>query len=342
MNVSSNQLLGVVGLVLVMTIAIFFRITMISETSYDSPIRNDAREYYQYAINLKYHHTYSRQTPRQKSAQDFLPVPDKARPPGYAIFLYPWVELPPDQAMIRKIQFVQVIIDTLTVLLTFMLGKLIFGYKSALFAAFLVAISPHLISMNIYLLSETLFTFSLVSYLYITALALKTNRTPLIFLSGVVLAVTMLIKPTMNYFFIFLVPVLLMTLPRDTRRQALALILAGWILALSPWLLRNLDVTTADSDKALTSLKNGSYPGLMYNNDPGTRSIQHRADPHYNDIKSVRQFLVQLTKKAMQQPEVYIPWYLIGKPRTFYSWDIIAGAGDIFVYPIHYSPYSIQ
>ena len=32
-------------------------------------------------------------------------------------------------------------------------------------------------------------------------------------------------------------------------------------------------------------------------------------------------------------------WYIIGKPSMFFSWDMIVGMGDVFIYPVSTSPY---
>lgn len=86
-------------------------------------------------------------------------------------------------------------------------------------------------------------------------------------------------------------------------------------------------------------MKNGSYPNLMFNNDPRTRTMQHRADPNYKNIKTFADVLPHLVGKISKNPGEYFSWYLFGKPFMFFSWNIVAGMGDIYVYPIRYSPY---
>lgn len=41
----------------------------------------------------------------------------------------------------------------------------------------------------------------------------------------------------------------------------------------------------------------------------------------------------------MADPENYIRWYLVGKQFYLWQWSIIAGQGDIFIYPTLTSPY---
>ena len=234
MTTTNNKylLLKTTGVILILFIAFFFRITMINNTSYDAPVRADARQYYSYAINMKFNQTYSKDYSQSISDPAFNPTPDKARAPGYALFLYPWVKSPPTMEMVYNIQFVQVIVDTLTVLLAFGLFKLFFSYPVALFAMLLVAISPHLIAMNIYLLTETLFTFVLTLYIYISAKAFQKNNLILIFLSGSLLAVTMLVKSTMNYFIFFIGAMLFFSLPKKDLAKTFGAMVLGYIITI--------------------------------------------------------------------------------------------------------------
>ena len=38
-------------------------------------------------------------------------------------------------------------------------------------------------------------------------------------------------------------------------------------------------------------------------------------------------------------PIEHLQWYLLGKPVTLFSWDIIQGKGDVFIYPVVRTPY---
>ncbi len=54
---------------------------------------------------------------------------------------------------------------------------------------------------------------------------------------------------------------------------------------------------------------------------------------------SIDQFVNILWKRFKQRPLLYLQWYLSGKPYYFWSWDIIQGQGDIYVYPVTKSLY---
>ncbi len=55
--------------------------------------------------------------------------------------------------------------------------------------------------------------------------------------------------------------------------------------------------------------------------------------------KSYSAFTGLLLKRFIQNPGHYAKWYLIDKPILLWSWDILIGQGDIFVYPVKVSFY---
>lgn len=155
-----NQIL--IGLILIgiFSIGLNLRLLMVQQTIVDRPIRADAAQYYFYAYNLTQYGIYSKQRPGQFEGEK--PTPDAHRPPGYSLFLLPFVEFPPTLQMVNHIVITQAIISTLTILVALGFFRAFLSWPWALGAASLVAISPHLVAVNIYVLTETLFTFFLV------------------------------------------------------------------------------------------------------------------------------------------------------------------------------------
>ena len=47
-----------------------------------------------------------------------------------------------------------------------------------------------------------------------------------------------------------------------------------------------------------------------------------------------------MSRRVAENPWTYFKWYIWGKLTTVFSWDIIAGMGDIFIYPVIKTPYS--
>lgn len=337
-GLSDSQLFA---LFLVTCLGLFLRMGMVDMVDGTIPIRNDAMEYFSYAANLKLYGTYSMDWIGELVDSGTLPMPDRNRPPGYALFLYPFATWPPTQEMVHDIRVAQVVLDTLTIILAFFIFRHFLAFTPALGATLLVALSPHLVSMNIYLLTETLFTFVLALFMLSAIQAYSRRSLALGLLAGCLLGLSQLIKPTMNPYLLFLAALLLFH-RRSRREWAFPLVLlTGMLVTLSPWNARNMvqDLPQAAESKALVSLQNGSYPGLMVDDRPETRGIPHRADPAYDDIKNYGDFFADLAEKIHEEPVKYLNWYLFGKLEMMLSWDMVAGAGDIFVYPVEYSPY---
>lgn len=329
------------ALAVVVGLAFFMRLAMVDMIEGTIPIRNDAKEYYFYTVNLKESGVYSSMRPKALSDSEGALVPDARRPPGYALFLYPFVEAPPTLEMVRTIRVAQVVLSTLTVLIAFLIFREFVSNAWALMGTLLVAVSPHLVSMNIYLLTESLFTFVLALFVYLVVRALGKPGLAAGLASGAALGMALLVKSSILYFLPFLVLLLIFTCKPRMNYRVVVAFCVGVSIVFGPWVVRNWSSELPDpgKSKALVSLQNGSYPGLMYNDDPATRSIPHRADPDYDDVKSYGDFLDDILEKISKEPGRYVSWYLFGKAQMMLSWDMVAGAGDVFVYAVNYSPY---
>ena len=82
------------------------------------PIQSDASDYFYYAFNMRYHHTYSRDI-SQAADSKYKISPDAVRSPGYPIVLSFLIDGPPAGKLIKKIQLFQMLISSLTLILAF-------------------------------------------------------------------------------------------------------------------------------------------------------------------------------------------------------------------------------
>jgi hypothetical protein len=109
-----------------------------------------------------------------------------------------------------------------------------------------------------------------------------------------------------------------------------------------PWQLRNAGIerNQADPDLLAATLYNGSFPDMMYQGDPASYGFPYRYDPD-KDLHgaSVRAATAFISQQFRESPLQMSRWYLLGKPHLFLSWNIIAGMGDVFIYPVSASPY---
>jgi 4-amino-4-deoxy-L-arabinose transferase-like glycosyltransferase len=313
---------------------------MLLQTEVLVPIRADALDYYLYALNLKECGTYSRSRAIIEAGCSQAPAPDAQRTPGYPLFLLPFVYYPIDQSMLDRILWTQALIGVLTIWISFLLFKAFLPWMGATVGAGLVALSPHLVAAGVYVLTETLFTFALVLFAWCTSRLIRYPSRAWALATGLTLATTALIRPTIVYFIAPFLGFLVLMFPRP-RMQTVLMVLTGFLLLYGPWMARNeISLEGRGSGSlAMDTVHKGMYPGLMYRDDPATYGYPNRSDPNWSQRKHMAAVLSEIADRFRAEPGRYLHWYLIGKPLTFLSWDMIVGMGDVFVYPVTASGY---
>ena len=328
------------GTVMLFSLALGLRLGAINNTVVEQPLHADATDYYTYALNLKYHQTYSR-----TRFSDNVPPPDALRAPGYPAFLLLFAEFPPRETTIRYIGLAQALLDSITVLLALGIFRQMMSEGWALGAGFLTAISPHLVSASTYVLTETLFTFMTMLALWLLVKMIRDNSRTIAFAAGLVIAAAALTRPTLQYFIVPLTAMLLVSRERDNTAKLVIPLLVGFVLAYSPWLLRNLDATGHTSDPSLTinALHHGMYPYFRYQDLPESSGTPYRFDPRSKEISSSKSSILKEIKRRFEdEPARHLQWYLLGKPATLFNWNMIAGIWDIYIYSVTASPYLSQ
>lgn len=340
MNTDTRNFFFKAALLLVLLIGLYLRVSAVLNTVIDTPVRADARLYYLYGLNLKDHHTFSRSLPGDQV------LPDAFVPPVYPAAITPFLELPPTDRMLVNIGLFQALLGTVTVLFTFFLFQALASRVLGLAAAVLTAISPHLISMTVYMLTETLFTFLMMGSLLALVYALTRNNATWAMSGGVLLGLAALTRSTLEYFPLFILLAggalaLSHRLEREQFRRLLQFAGTAMLLILA-WKIRNLIATGSMSDPtlAISTLHHGMYPDFMFEGRPESRGIPYRFDPRTAEITaSLGSILHEIGARFHAAPWQYLGWYLFGKPASLLSWNIVAGWGDIFVYAPLASPY---
>lgn len=342
LSLIDNRLIRLSILVLITLLAAYLRIGAINHTFVDTPVRADAKDYYSYAFNMRHVGVYSRSPVTWLGPGKGTPAPDALRSPGYPLFLALFVDGPPSNRIVLHITLVQAVLSIATVLLALGVYRRFMTEGWSLLGAFLTAISPHLVSVNTYVLTEALFTFLCVAMVWLALRLSRQARLHTTFLLGVVIAAGALTRPTMLY---FIAPLLVFFVIYFGWRRGGPLVLAmfvGFVLVLSPWFVRNLHTlgTQSDSTLMINTLHHGMYPNFEYNNMKASHGIPYRFDPRSKEIaRSVPSVLHEIMRRFVDEPNRHLSWYFLGKPVVFLSWDIVAGMGDIFIYPVMASPY---
>jgi len=334
------EYLRLLATIVLFALAMGLRLGAVNGITIKHPIRADANDYYNYALNLKYHKTYSK-----SEFSDTVPKPDAVRAPGYPAFLVPLVEQPPTAFMLWRISLVQALVDSFSVILALGIFRRIMAEGWALGAAFLTAICPHMISASTYLLSETLFTFLMLLSLWLAVKMNRLNSKALGFAAGAVIAAAALTRPTLQFFIVPLMGMLLVSRNRGKNTALAIALLAGFVLAFSPWVARNLAAIGSASDPTLTtgSLYHGMYPDFRYRDIPESIGRPYSFDSRSKEISgSTESVLNEIKRRFRDEPARHLQWYLLGKPAKLFDWDVLTGIGDVNIYPVTASPYFSQ
>lgn len=328
-------------LVLTIFIGFYLRNESGSETQVVSPFRADTRDYYMYAYNLRHKQSYSRDITSLTDVRHPV-TPDAIRSPGYPLFLSIFVDGQPDNRTFAKIVFAQMILSNLVLVLAYCLYIRFLSGCWAVAALLLTALSPHLIVANSYLLTETFFCLLLVLSGWLLSLFFLRPSLSLAAVSGLVLGVATLIRPGLQYFPLILAVILIVNYGRRKGLHFVAVLLLGYLVILSPWIIRNLKMSHSISDDTLkiNFLHHGMYPEFKYDGLDKSYGFPYRYDPRSGEIsKSTASVLNEIARRFRHEPAQHLKWYLFRKPAVFWSWNIIQGVGDVFIYPIHRTPY---
>ncbi len=330
-----------IALLLILALAAYIRFTVVAGTEIVSPYRADAREYFFSAYNLDHYGVYSSQVtwPPEQHVQP--PPADDKVVPGYPLFLLSAGHPEPTVEYEHRIMFVQAVLSVLSVWLLYAIAIRFLRRSLACVAASLAALSPHLVVMNTYVLTEALFFFLLLASILLSVQAIESGARWRFVLAGIAWGLSALVRPT-ALFVVPLAALAIVAVPRLKPRRAHAVAgLLGFALALSPWLIRDsLLPPQPQPGKLVNFLLHGSYPGFIYDHDAATYGDPYRHDPNAaaygRDLSSA---LVHIARNFRDEPLAQLRWYLIGKPGYFLSWTDVDAAGDVFVYAPSSSPY---
>ena len=301
----------------------------------------DARDYYMYAYNMRHKQTYSRDTASLSDIEKPV-TPDALRSPGYPLFLSIFVDETPNRRTIGTIVFAQMLLSTLTLVVAFYFYRRFLSDHWAIFAVLLTALSPHLIVANSYLLTETLFCLLLIISGWLLSLFVRRPSLGMAAVVGIALGIATLVKPGLQYFPLVLGAIFIFHYGKRKGLHLFGVLLIGFVLILSPWFVRNLKNSESISDDKLkiNFLHHGMYPEFMFQGLKKTFGFPYRYDPRTKEIsKNTESILKEIARRFRHEPVAHLKWYLIRKPVVFWSWNMIQGQGDVFIYQIQKTPY---
>ncbi|MFC1479319.1 ArnT family glycosyltransferase [Planctomycetota bacterium] len=304
----------------------------------------DALQYVNYGYNLAHFNTFS-----SESGTD-NPTPDSYRSPGYPFIIASVMKLFPPNRWHKTVLYIHVIVSTLTVILTFYIGCFFMPKWASLLAAGLTAFSPHLISLTFYMLTETLFAFMLCAAFLAFFSAMRTGKTWLYILSALLFGYSYLVNEVIVFF--PLTAAVLLCIEKwnaagENRKSLIKQVILFTLLFLIfpvTWTIRNTvsipEEGKTGKSRALATLTHGTYPGFIFKN-PANKYYAYRDDPEQPAYhESFSSFIRIFWKRFSRRPFRYISWYLFEKPYYLWSWNILQGQGDVYIYYVSKSVYT--
>lgn len=341
-DIAISKLPGLLLIIMVVTFGLHARFVVSTQTIVEHPIRADASDYYHYAKNLKDNSIYSRQA---ASGMGQLPEPDALRSPGFPAFASLFMSKDRGASIVDVVN-AQTVIQILAFLLLTIVFISMLGIWWSILPVTILWSFPHFITFNTYYLSESVFISLLAFFISVFWWGTRADRSTgqrlaSVAVAGLLVGLASLVRPVMEYFPLF---ILLITFIFDRKHVKEVVLFAGTaLLPVIAWKIRNLLTLGVLSDPTLmiNALYHGSFPGFMYNNDPATLGFPYRFDPQASQVyEGIGATLSLIFQRAIADPASYLYWYLIGKQFYLWQWSILAGQGDMFIYPVIKTPYS--
>lgn len=210
-------------------LALLIRIGMLFYTQNNILYYPDENEYVSYAQNIA-----------EGKGFTFNGSPTSLRPPLYPFFLA-GLRLLAGSELILAARIIQTLLNLLTGLLVYQIGKKAFQQRIAWFGSILFLYFPPLLGYNLLLLSETIYIFLFVFATYFFVSYLKDNQIKWLIFTGISLGFAALTRDITTYFMVLMVVFLWFYLKFRWQKRLFHLLgffLAFW-LVITPWVIRN-------------------------------------------------------------------------------------------------------
>lgn len=331
------------GMVLILGVALLMRMIYHLGTEPLVHIAGDINDYVRYAWNLGQHGVYS-----SAAISDATPVPDTFRPPGYPLFLLLAMQLADfGPAWFQWAQALQIVLSSVTVLLTMLLGREWLKPGFALAAGLFLAFWPHHIVFASTLLSETVYGLFVVLALWLTAVAWRKHSIWLAIGAGLVYGYAALINTLIVIF-----PLIVIALMLLKKRPRLALVLgSGFMVVSAAWWVASPPAnegTGSSAYRAQINLVQGSWPHYhaawqARNHHESARHVMNMIDRETSLLaESPKDALRVIAIRMTQDPGSYATWYLLEKPYLLWGWDIQLGWGGFHFLAVRSTPFDRQ
>lgn len=226
-------------------------------------------------------------------------------------------------AGIQAVRLIQALLSCMTVVLIFLIARDLFDYRVAITAGLFVAFYPPNITTSGLVLTETLFTTLLYLLIY---LSIKFSYNPDIFkfmALGTVWTLTLLIRPTIAFYPVFLF-IYLILYHKVTFRNIIPYVIAmsiTFITIMSPWWIRNYIEIGEFIPLAASSgnpMLQGTYVDYKQTSENTVyyKLGKNALETNRNEVETAKKRIISEFKKDFWG---YLRWFTIGK--TYYFWS---------------------
>jgi hypothetical protein len=333
-------------------LALALRWYYVTITIVPEPLSGDAGQYCAYAWNLVHHGIFSSSTPGSQHV-----VPDNYRDPAYPMFLALWMKtLGTRQASYAATLLCQALLGAMTVGMSMHICRQWLSIPWATAAGLLMAVWPHSIATNGFLLTETLSAFLCALGMLLWIKACQSNLPGKALASGLTLGTAALTNAALQPFGILLAALIAWRAP-TLRKTCLILALTSALLPFA-WAVRNAylpatDIHVSSRARALQNLVQGSWPtyhSAWRASKLGSGATKINATIILNSINREDEQLLSsplkgiksIMRRMQQHPVDYLAWYLFQKPYQLWGWEIEIGQDDIYPYVVINSPFQTQ
>jgi 4-amino-4-deoxy-L-arabinose transferase-like glycosyltransferase len=350
--ISRHRRFWPIALCAITLLALVLRVYYVRTAVVDHPIRGDAALYYAYALNLNLHGVFSKDDPGAA-----VVTADSYRDPAYPLFLCVWMKaFGWADAWYLAVLLSQALLGALTVTLAAQLGRYWLAPNWAAGGGVLMALWPHNIAINGYLLTETLSGFLCALGLLLCARAYRHENPRWAIAAGLVLGAAALTNAVLLPFGVLLAGFLAWR--KLAPRKICVALLAGALVLPGIWAVRNMQIShevagSSSKDRALQTFVVGTWPnyGAAWRASISGDAAQkanaevtlQAANVEYAALRAdLPHGAEMILQRLSERPWRYAAWYLLEKPLELWNWDIQIGQGDIYVYPTTNSPFQVN
>lgn len=295
--------------------------------NFTKPSMFDSNEYLSISKHIFQNHQYSISPVNTKDFSGFRgESPTRMRQPVYPLFLSLSFWLMSESK--NFVLSLQLMLNILSYILLYKIAAIVFGDKLFSSSRFLLALYFPFWMLSTNILAETVFSFLLISGLFVFLKALIKNDKKLFFYSGVILGTAFLTRPIALFIILIIGLVPFLYYPKKKSMYSWGMIFIGFILIITPWFLRNVYVLNDKTPLSSDGGYNFYSASIGINEKPWFESKEFTeivGNGYYLDRNANKKFIQKGLSNFSKNPFLFLS---NGIKRVFETWTYFPGTRD--------------